>query len=338
MQLTGEQGAIAHYMMVVRMRHYSPHTIDRYKYALEVMSRLLESLCGVTELERVTVLHLRQCVQHLMTTPIEVQKSRRPPTNGKTLAASSICALIRGWKVFFNWCQREELIDKNPAAKLEFPKIEKKLRPTFSDEQVQAMFDMFDLSTECGFRDYVILVLLIDTGLRRFEVAGLCVDDVQADYIKVFGKGRKERQVGISPELSNLLWKYIHKYRHPRNADEKTLFLSTGTKNYGLPFGRGGMGHLMLRVKDATGIADVRLSAHTFRHTFARMYLDAGGDVFSLSREMGHENIKTTQRYLEDFSSENARKRHNEFSPLKRFKMRTQRKGKGAKGKRKNDA
>ncbi len=67
---------------------------------------------------------------------------------------------------------------------------------------------------------------------------------VQADCIRVFGKGNKERRVGISPELSTLLWKYIHKYRHPRKPDEPILFLATGRGNAGKPFGRGGMGAL----------------------------------------------------------------------------------------------
>jgi len=325
-KLAGEQGAVAHFLMTVEMRHYSPYTLERYTYALSVMMDLLESLCKVTELEQVTVFHLRQCVQHLMTASVPIQKSRRPPQNGKTLSASSVCTLIRGWKVFFNWCFREELIEKNPAARLEFPKVEKRIKPSFSDEQVQAMLDSFDLSTEEGFRDYLILLLLIDTGLRRSEVIGLRVEDVQSDYIKVFGKGRKERQVGISPELSTLLWKYIHKYRHPRKPDEPILFLATGNGNAGKPFGRGGMSALMKRLKETTGIDDVRLSAHTFRHTFAKMYLEEGGDLFSLSRELGHSDIKTTQRYLESFSSDNARKHHTAFSPLNRLKVRTSRK------------
>lgn len=334
MKLGGEKGAVAHYLMVLEMRNYSPYTLARYTYALNVLMQLLESLCQVTELEQVTVLHLRQCVQHLMITPIARQKSRRPPASGKTLAASSVCTLMRGWRAFFNWCFREELIEKNPVVRLDFPKIEKKRRPAFADEQLQKMLDLLDLSTERGFRDYIILLLLTDTGLRRSEVVKLCVEDVQIDYIRVAGKGRKERRVGISPELSMLLWKYIQKYRHPRNFDESVLFLSTGGGKAGLPFGRGGMGGLMKRLKETTGIDGVRLSAHTFRHTFAKMYLEEGGDLFSLSRELGHSDIRTTQLYLEDFSSDNARKHHNEFSPLNRLKVRTHRQPKGGRKKK----
>jgi len=327
-KLAGEQGAVARFLMTVEMRKCSPYTLRQYRYALTLMVSLLESLCQVTELEQVTVFHLRQCVQHLLAAPVDRQKSRRPPENGETLSTSSIGTYERTWKAFFNWCLKEELIGKNPALRLEFPRVEEKLVPAFSDNQAQKMLDSFDLSTEEGFRDYLILLLLIDTGLRRSEVARLHVEDVQLDYIRVQGKGRKERRVGISPELSMLLWKYIHKYRHPRKPDEPVLFLSTGNRSAGLPFGRGGMNGLMARLKRITGIDDVRLSPHTFRHTFARMYLEEGGDLFSLSREMGHSDVKTTQRYLRSFTSDNARKHHNEFSPLRRLKVRTSRKGK----------
>lgn len=328
MKLVGEHGVVAHFLMMAKNRNYSPYTLRLYKYSLSLMTELLESLCQVIELEQVTVLHLRQCIQYLLAAPVDRQKSRRPPENGKTLSASSIGTYERTWKAFFNWCFKEELIEKNPALRLEFPKVEKKVMPAFSDSQAQEMLDSFDLSLEGGFRDYLILLLLIDTGLRRSEVASLQVEDVQVDYIHVHGKGRKERRVGLSPELSTLLWKYIHKYRHPRNPNESTLFLSTGNRSAGLPFGRGGMNGLIGRLKRATGIDDVRLSPHTFRHTFAKMYLQEGGDLFSLSRELGHSDVRTTQIYLESFNSDNARKHHNEFSPLRRLKVRTYRKGK----------
>lgn len=334
MKLDGEHGAVAHFLMIIEMRHYSSLTLARYTYSLRLMMQLLESLCQVIDLEQVTVFHLRQCVQHLMTMPVSSQKNCRPPDNGATLAASTVCTSLRVWKVFFNWCFREELIEKNPVTRLEFPKVSKKIRPAFSDEQAQAIIDSLDLSTEQGFRDYIILILLMDTGLRRSEVASLRVDDVQPDYILVHGKGDKQRRVGISPELSTLLWKYVHKFRHPRNADEPILFLATGRGNAGKLFGRGGMDALMKRLKKVTGIDDVRLSAHTFRHTFAKMYLQEGGDIFSLSRELGHSDIRTTQRYLEDFTSENARKRHTEFSPLNRLKVQTRRKPKSERGKK----
>ncbi|GCE27897.1 tyrosine recombinase XerC [Dictyobacter alpinus] len=319
---------VKHYLRSLVTRRLSPHTQLAYSYALNLLMRLLADICGVTDLERITVLHLRECVQYLLTESVEVQKSRRPPENGSTLSAGSVCDYIRRWKTFFTWCQREELIEKNPGTRLEYPKVDERIIDAFSVKQIEQMLSIFDLSTNEGFRDYVILLLMLDTGLRRSEVATIRVEDVHDTYVTVFGKGRQERQVGIHPEISNLLWKYIHKYRRPARADEPILFLSLGRGRVGLPFGRGGMGGLMSYLKSKTGIDDVRLSAHTFRHTFACMYLDAGGDVFSLSREMGHKDIKTTERYLRSFTSKNARLQHDSHSPINSIKLRSHKKPK----------
>ncbi|GCE20371.1 tyrosine-type recombinase/integrase [Dictyobacter kobayashii] len=319
---------VEHYLRSLITRRLSIHTQLAYRHALALLVRLLADICGVTDLERVTVLHLRQCVQHLLTESVEVQKSRRPPGNGSTLSAGSVCDYIRRWKTFFNWCQREDLIEKNPGTRLEYPKTDERMIDAFTVNQIEHMISIFDLSTPEGFRDYVILLLMLDTGIRRSEVATLRVEDVHDTYIGVFGKGRKERQVGIHPEISNLLWKYIHKYRRPADGDEPILFLSVGRGRVGMPFGRGGMNALIRRLKAATGIDDVRLSAHTFRHTFACMYLDAGGDVFSLSREMGHTDIKTTERYLRSFTSKRARLQHDSHSPINSIKLRSHKKPK----------
>lgn len=319
---------LKHYLVNLEARRFSVHTQLAYRHSLSVMVHLLDDLCHTTDVEQVNILYLRQCVQHLLNAPLEEKRYRRPE-NGLTLSPSTVRSYIRRWKAFFSWCFKEELIEKNPAKRLEFPKVDEKVIDTFSKEQIEQMFAVFDLSTPAGFRDYVIIVFMIDTGLRRSEIARLTVEDVYETYVSVFGKGSKERQVGIHPKVSNLLWKYIHKYRHPVNHDETALFLSVGNGHAGYSFGRGGMQGLINRLKAATGIDDVRLSAHTFRHTFACMYLDEGGDLFSLSRELGHTSVKTTERYLRSFTSKNARMHHSTYSPLNSIELRSQHKGKG---------
>ena len=328
---------VNHYLLNLEYRRYSEHTRIGYRRALLVLVALLDRLYGVVGLEQVTVLHLRQCAQHLLTVSLERVGRGRLPDNGLTLSESSVCVYIQRWKTFFTWCFKEELIEKDPGVRLEYPKVDERVIDAFSEQQIEQMLGVFDLTTEGGFRDYVIILLMLDTGIRRSEVAMLCVEDVHETYISVFGKGRKERQIGIHPQVNNLLWKYIHKHRRPATPDEHVLFLSLSRNHAGTPFGRGGMYGLMSRLKAKTGIDEVRLSAHTFRHTFACLYLDAGGDVFSLSRELGHTKVSTTEKYLKSFTSKNARMHHSEHSPINRIKLRTQRsKGKGNdKGQRK---
>ena len=326
MKLTGDNNVVKLFLSDLNTKRPSPHTIVSYTYILRVLMSALETVCGVTELERVTVIHLRQCVEHLLTNPVLATKSRRLPDNGKTLYIATVRNHIKVWKTFFTWCFQEELLDKNPVLRLSSPRADKRIIPAFSDEQVEKMLSCFDLSTDVGFRDYLIILLLLDTGIRLSEIAGLDVSSVQDGYIKVFGKGRKEREVGIHPDVSKLLWKYIYKYRKPKQSDEPALFLSMTNKNAGGRISDACVQHLIERVKALTGITDMRVSPHVFRHTFAKMYLRAGGDVFSLSREMGHSSTQVTNIYLQDFSSSDARRKHTTFSPINNLKLRKKQK------------
>jgi integrase/recombinase XerD len=288
-------------------------TLIAYMQRLGRLLRLLDSLCGVTELEQVTVWYLRECVQHLLTTPVEyVPRHGRKPDDGEKLSLSTVRAYIRAWKAFFSWCYQEELMEANPAARLKYPKDLKRVRPAFVPEQVERMLVACDVDTPGGFRDHVIVLLLLDTGIRRAEISSLRVSDVHDQYIKVMGKGRREREVGVYPEMGMLLWKYIHKYRKPRDPDEQTLFIGRG----GEPLSLSGVHAIIKRVQKRAGLEDIKLSAHVFRHTFSKMYLERGGDLFDLSRELGHSDIGTTKKYLEDYGSSEARKHHKSFSPL----------------------
>ncbi len=328
MKLSGDDGVVNLFLSDVRSRRPSQHALVSYTHFLLVLINVLEMVCSVTDLEQVTVIRLRQCVEHLLTAPVPVIKSRRLPDNGSTLSISTVRAHMRVWRVFFNWCYQEELIDKNPVLRLKSPKADKRIIPAFTDEQIEKMLACFDLSTVAGFRDYLIILLLLDTGIRLSEIAGLEVVSVHDSYIKVFGKGRKEREVGIHPDVSKLLWKYIHKYRHPKDAHETALFLAVGKGNAGRRIGQHGVKQLIERVKACAGITDMRVSPHIFRHTFAKMYLKAGGDLFKLSRELGHSDVQITKVYLEDFSSSDARTEHVSFSPIGHLKLRKNQKRK----------
>jgi integrase/recombinase XerD len=329
MKLAGPDGVIAHYLMDVDNR-LGDLTVVSYTQRLEVLVRLLETVCRdaqsrpvvITELEQVTALYLRQCVQYLLNN--RVSEKGRPPALGDRLSPSAVGSYVRIWKAFFSWCFQEELIEANPAARLKLPKTPKKVTPAFTSEQVERMLAVCDTRTVQGFRDYVILLLLLDTGIRIGEIASLTVDSVnfQGGYVTVEGKGSKQREVGIHPEMSKLLWKYIQKYRKPANPDERALFL--GQRG---ALSDAGVQQVIKRVQKQAGLEDVEMHAHVFRHTHSKVYTDQGGDVLKLSRELGHSSLRTTEVYLRSFGSSDAIKDHNSHSPLAGMHFR--KKGKG---------
>lgn len=323
MKLEGEHGVIQHFLMDCRVRSRSKHTLLSYEHCLFVLARLLRELCSIDELERVEIINLRQCVGHLLTAPVANVSGRRSTDSGKALSVNSVRGYVRVWKVFFNWCFQEGLVESNAATRLAVPKPEKKVKPAFTSEHVEKMLAVCDASTPMGFRNYAILLLLFDTGIRLAEICSLTVADVHDSYIKVLGKGRKEREVGIHPEVSKLLWKYIHKYRRPHSPDEQRVFI--GQKG---PLTNSGLQQLLERIQHAAGLDDIQVSPHVFRHTFAKLYLMRGGDVFKLSREMGHSDVAITKVYLEDFGSEQARTEHNSYSPVGTIDLKKHRKRK----------
>jgi len=301
------------------------HTLDTlisYRHRVGVLADLLANVCQLRYLDEVDVDHLRRCAQHLLTSKIDpVGYQGHPLENGSTLSIATVRGYIAVWKAFFSWCVLEGLIDNNPAdARFKAPKPVKKVKPAFTEDHIMKMLLVFDTSDPIGFRNYVILVLLLDTGMRLSELAGLHVQDVHETYVKVYGKGRKEREIGISPETRKLLWKYVNKYRVPADDQVTSLFLNQS----GGPLSAASVKFLMRYVRQEAGLDDIQLSAHVFRHTFAKMYLESGGDLFKLSREMGHSDVRVTRIYLEDFGSTEARKDHASYSPIARLNLKKQ--------------
>jgi len=319
MKFDGENGVIAHYILDCQARNRSVRTIEAYSNVLRLLSGLLKDLCFVDEIEGVTVLCLRQCVQHLLTSEAYSHGASpfRRPKKDKMLSVRSVHDYVLVWKAFFNWCYQEELIEKNPADRLKAPRLEKKVKETLSSEELQKMLDSCDLSTDVGFRDYTILSVMADTGLRLSELAGLRVADVHSGYIKVFGKGRKEREIGVHPEVSKIIWKYIHKYRQPATDGETSLFLG----RWGESLGSSGVSQVVGRIKDRCGFGEKQVTPHIFRHTFSKQYMKRGGDLLNLSRELGHSDIQVTRLYLQDFGSEDARVDHNQRSVFNDIKL-----------------
>src|SRR5262249_40388305 len=206
----------------------------------------------------------------------------------------------------------EELLDRDPSLRLTKPKLGTKVIGSFTTKHLQAMFAACDLSSHLGFRDYTLMLTLIDTGIRVSEVCGLQLSDIREDYVLVRGKGNKEREIGITPTTAKYLWKYVKVHRHPRQPEERRVFIG----RRGTPLTPSGVDQALYRIRDAIGLTDVRLSAHTFRHSFARTWLERGGEVYSLSRLLGHSSVQVTEVYLREFQSRQARQHHNEYSPL----------------------
>jgi len=312
MKISGDRGVLQQFILDCESRLIAS-SLKLYRRQLGVLVGFLASR-GIVELEDVKIADLREYIHFLShsedNTVLYPNARRRIKKNP---GASTVASHVRVIRAFFSWCVDEELIEKSPAARLAMPKVSKHVVVTFSIEHIDKMLASCDVSTVQGFRDYVILVLLLDTGMRVSELAGLRLPNVYSRYVKVMGKGLKEREIGLHPDVSRLLWLYIQKYRDSSAyPDEDRVFL--GRKG---ALTVEGIEQVFQRVAAASGIEGVRISPHTMRHTFSKQYLKNGGDLFKLSRELGHSDVQVTGRvYLGDFKSSDAREDHGSFSPV----------------------
>lgn len=305
--------AIKGYIIDCKVRGRSHRTIEWYEQKLKYFARWLSEEEEVSILDKVTIVSLRSFVLHIQTETVGRRAvNREDGGNAIQISPLTVKGYVQVIKGFFNWCHNEELISTNPVLRLKLPTVPDYMIPTFTPEHLKAMLDACDLSTVLGYRDYTLMLVLLETGIRVSELCGLRVQDVHDDYVRVVGKGNKEREVGISPDVAKLLWKYIHHHRKPADDKEVCVFVN----RYGQPVTPNGVEQLLIDVKNKASIEGVRVSAHTFRHTFARMYLEQGGEIYKLSRLMGHSSVEITEEYLKDFNVRAARQEHDRFSPV----------------------
>lgn len=231
------------------------------------------------------------------------------------LSPISINTYLRCVRAYLNWAYGEGHIKER--IKVGYIKAEQKVIATLSPEQVRQLIAFRPRGTNAT-RCHVAVCLLLDTGLRISEALGLRREDVDFDnlLLRVVGKGGKHRQVPMSLELRKMLFRYLTRQqpqtlRGQVSPGQFVFATRSGTRVTVRNFERG------LRIfGKRVGITGVRFSPHTLRHTFAISYLRAGGNLFYLSKILGHSSVKTTERYLQSVQTGDLQAVHQRFSLL----------------------
>ncbi len=206
--------------------------------------------------------------------------------------------MISGLRLFFNYLILENYIEKNPMDLIESPKLSRKLPDVLSLEEIDALIAAIDLSTPEGERNKAIIETLYACGLRVSELVNLKISDLFFDegFIKVTGKGSKQRYVPISQYTQNQILVYINHIRSKGKIHEDFedyLFLNRRGKKLTRNM-------IFIIIKDLikkTGIQK-NISPHSLRHSFASHLLENGADLRSIQLLLGHESITTTEIYL----------------------------------------
>ena len=206
---------------------------------------------------------------------------------------SSQARALSGIKSFFNYLLLEEIIDSSPAELIEAPKSARPLPDTLSTEEIDRLIGSIDDSTAKGLRDRAILEVLYSCGLRVSELCDLKLGDLffAEGYIRVIGKGNKQRLVPVSSIARSRIQLYMD-VRQKEKQKEEVLFLN----NRGKKLTRVMIFTIIKQAAQRAGI-DKKISPHTFRHSFATHLLEGGANIRQVQELLGHENILTTEIY-----------------------------------------
>jgi integrase/recombinase XerD len=277
---------IKHYSHYLKIeRSLSGNSIEAYLHDVVMLEQFIASRYPNLSPIKVSLKHLQDFLHYI---------------NELGLSAPSQARILSGVKSFYKYLVGEDLIERDPTVLLEGPKLGRKLPDTLSYPEIEKLLDAIDLSTPEGGRNRAMLEVLYSSGLRVTELVELRLNNVHADigFLRVIGKGNKERLVPIGRDALKYLTIYTEEIRgrsphkNPQKGFEGFVFLNRHGKK-------------LTRVMVFTIIKNLALkiglkktiSPHTFRHSFATHLIEGGADLRAVQEMLGHESITTTEIY-----------------------------------------
>lgn len=237
--------------------------------------------------------------------------------HGTGLSDTTINIRLRVLKAIFNQLERDNLIEVNPIAPIKLLRQDVDLTDALTDDEVKAILAQPNQRDFVGFRDYCAIILLLDSGLRSGELLNLRLSDIdfQTRFITLGGdrnKNRNPRLVPISASTVKLVLRLAEENRRYFTTDR--LFMSS----YGEPISANHFNKRLKYYGEKAGVTGKKLTAHVYRHTWAKNMILNGADPFTLQKIGGWSDIRTMRRYIQ-MDTKEMRESHDANTPLNRF-------------------
>jgi integrase/recombinase XerC len=263
-------------------KRFSKHTLIAYRKDLEQFVDFLETTYGLSAPEEVAHLHIRAWMVELME---------------KGLTPRSVNRKLSCLKTYFRFLQKSGAIRNSPMSKVLAPRTGKRLPAVVKEQSLSLLFDQVDFGTGfSGARDRLILELLYCTGMRRSELAGLRLADLDmaAARVRVFGKGAKERLIPVARHLVELIQSYLvlRKEAFPLTSQDVLLL-----NDKGMPLGGDFIYRRVKKYLSLVSTAEQR-SPHVLRHSFATHLSNRGAELNAVKELLGHASLAATQVYM----------------------------------------
>ena len=273
------EALIREYLIEIEVRKYTPKTIRGYRNGLNLFLRFCREHLGVESIDEVTILTVRSF-------------SRFMTDAGRK--GSYVNGLLKTVKSFLQYCFDEGYGGVDTKKNFKWCKEEKPVIMAFKASDVRQMLQSCKGYDFLSVRDRAVLTALFETGIRCWELCCIQKEDIHDDFIIIKGKNHKQRVVPVTPILQKALLRYQIAADHyfALRPTEDYYFLSF----HGKQLTNSAVEHIVKR--HGEGITGVRVSPHTCRHFFAQQQIKLGTDLYTISRLLGHENIRITQTYL----------------------------------------
>lgn len=283
------------YLTHHRASGHSPATVKRYTHTFRLFERFLTAEGLPADVTALTSATMRRFSVWLQETPVRTRDGQT------TRAPAGAHAHLRDLRAFTRWLNDEELLDR--AVRVPMPRLPKRLFPILSDDELRRVWGSRYMTGRSGLavRNRALLGLMLDTGLRREEVASLTLPslDRQNCLLTVIGKGDKERRVPFSTGVARQLDEWIGR----RGPEDGPLFWLTGA----------GVRTVFRKIQVELGLD--HFHPHQLRHQAATMMVRNNVDLESVRRILGHTDISTTSRYL-SMTDDDLRAKHAVASPF----------------------
>lgn len=308
-------------------KNLAEKTINSYEQTLRLLSRYLIEVQNVKSAKDTKELHIREYIKYLQdrgkytVTSNEETKNINFPENredyGKKIEITTINNYIRNIKVFYNYLYKNRYITSNPVTRIKEIKCSRKVVGFIKNDEFNRLLRIFDLSKFHEYRDYIITQLIFDTGMRLGET--LLIQEKDIDYINRTillpsenTKGKKDRYVFFSEEMLKQLRRWL-KYKDRYRQSEYIFCTNKGkplsVSNYETNFKKYGV---------RIGLEEIH--PHMLRNNFAKRFLMQGGDIYTLSRILGHSSVKVTEEAYLDLDTNDLRTNYQRYSPLANLK------------------
>ncbi len=275
---------------ILMERSYSTNTLEAYLEDCNKFFSFMEENYPNIVPQTTELVHLQEFLKFINQICTESEEDR-------VLKASTQRRIVSGVRSYFKFLLIKDIVESNPCALLETEKIEKRLPVVLSNEEVERMLSVIDRSTFRGYRDAVIIEVLYACGLRVSELLGLKTGDIfpTLEYIKVIGKGNKQRLVPIGKNAMKNLKIYKNTWRSQLNIAPKSqsyLFLNE----------RGGRltrQYVFQMIKQTAQTAGIKknMHPHILRHSFATALILGGANLIAVKDMLGHASVVSTQVY-----------------------------------------